>query len=122
MYSQIDEITSTYLNIPREQSSSCSQASNIDNIPFRDLGDNTFLIYVPEYRNVASGSHTATPTHMTVTLNDVAYDISFSDPPSSTNYFDLLRNHMYIYDISISNLSYAVMDWSTYTSGDINFN
>jgi hypothetical protein len=127
--SETTPITNTQMSIPGQQTSVNRfnpYTSNLTkDIPFKSLGDNTYVLYVPEYQNT-SNSYGAVPTFFTLTSDGKEFQVDFVDydQTGSTDAFNLLRNHMYIYDIEVTKyatLKYVVQKWDTYTSPTITF-
>lgn len=106
------------LNIPGKTSSRYNKGrQTLTNLPFKDLGDNRFLIYIPGYDNVNDGA-----SALTIRMADCNKDhtVSFTDNGTA---FNLMRNYMYVYDVYLdrSQLNYVVTACDDYTSADIAF-
>jgi hypothetical protein len=109
-----------------------------DNIPFKKIEiDNkeAYMLYMPEYMNVACKSNWQTglmPTeHTRIKINfeddTTDYYINFKKEQDSDDYFSILRNHMYIFTVRYYSesdqfdLSYQVEDMPSYTAPTITF-
>lgn len=128
----IDPTVKDALNVPRVFSPSTYydgyQQTNplrrIENLPFKKLEGNKFLIYIPSYNNLTLSNISDTKVNfMTLKLKDVEgeYKLEFKD--DSGNLFNLCRNYMYIYDVHTYKMpEYVVTAINSYSAADINFN
>jgi hypothetical protein len=106
------------LLIPREHDGTIAAPTVYQDIPFNKIDDNTYAIYVPEYRNVSSSN--ASSITLKYLNND--YILEFKDYSNDTA-FNLIRNTIYIYEIVNAGLefNYVVEPWAEYKAGDISF-
>lgn len=107
------------LNIPGKTSSRYNKGKKtLTNLPFRNMGNNIFVIYIPGYDNVNDGASAIT---LRMAGRDKDYTLNFTDDAGNT--FNLCRNYMYVYDVFIdrSQLRYTVTAVDDYRSADIIF-
>ncbi len=108
MYKTTAQPTDANINIPDERAHSLISHSPaiIENLAFREVENDHFVIYVPEYRNVSTADVTATPAKITLTVNGIPRELEFKDyaaPDGSTQEpFNILRNHRYVYKVAAS--------------------
>jgi hypothetical protein len=106
-----------------------------ENLPFQEYtnskGEKMFVAYIPAYNNKLTHTNIpAVPSQILVTIKGLDYPIEFQTQDSEGNYdgvyYDLWRNHMYIYDITKAildtRLLYVVTKFDEYTASDITFN
>jgi hypothetical protein len=104
-------------------------------LPFQEYtnskGEKMFVAYIPAYNNKLTHTNIpAVPSQILVTIKGLDYPIEFQTQDSEGNYdgvyYDLWRNHMYIYDITKAildtRLLYVVTKFDEYTASDITFN
>jgi hypothetical protein len=111
------------------------------NLPFQEYtnsdGKKIYVVYILPYNNALEGKSRNTntpdapvPSQINVTIKGLDYPIEFQtqdkDGVYDGVYYDLWRNHMYIYDITKANLEtkllYVVTKFDEYTASDITFN
>jgi hypothetical protein len=111
------------------------------NLPFQEYtnsdGKKIYVVYIPPYNNLLKGNarnnntpDSPVPSQILVTIKGLDYPIEFQTQDSEGNYdgvyYDLWRNHMYIYDITKAildtRLLYVVTKFDEYTASDITFN
>jgi len=119
----------------------------VTDVPFRQVNDSTYVIYVPEYFNNMPpntwgydliNKKTITPTRIALTFSyktkkdgeEVTVDdptiryVDFKKNQDDLEYFSILRNHMYIFTVRYyvdSALFYQIEDMPSFTADTITF-
>ena len=88
-----------------------SESTNAASIPFKQVGEGRFVIYVPEYSNVDGGAKRTDASNISVKFaeSDKTYAVDFKYYSSALggssigDWFDLRRNYYYRFLINKSN-------------------
>jgi hypothetical protein len=128
----IDPTEKNALNVPRVFSPSTYndgyQQTNplrrIENLPFKKLEGNKFLIYIPSYNNLPLDNISDTKVNfMTLKMKGLETVDTLEFKDDSGKRFNLCRNYMYIYDVHTYKMpEYVVTAINSYSAADINFN
>jgi hypothetical protein len=128
----IDPTEKNALNVPRVFSPSTYndgyQQTNplrrIENLPFKKLEGNKFLIYIPSYNNLPLDNISDTKVNfMTLKMKGLEKVDTLEFKDDSGKRFNLCRNYMYIYDVHTYKMpEYVVTAINSYSAADINFN
>jgi hypothetical protein len=124
-----------YISIPYEHHGTKTEYPLASDLPFTQVSDTDYVIYVPEMRQVGesldgSGATKKVTTNISLKFNDIAYNIYFKEydedgEPIDDTEFNILRNHIYRYTVEPAPtkiaIKYVVEPWTEQTAGDINF-
>jgi hypothetical protein len=119
------------MNIPRTGSPSTyvsglndeNPLGRIENLPFKKLEDNKFVIYIPSYNNLATKNTDCKVSYMTLKMKGLEKVDTLEFKDDSGKRFNLCRNYMYIYDVHTYKMpEYVVTAINSYSAADINFN
>jgi hypothetical protein len=95
----------------------------IENLPFKKLEDNKFVIYIPSYNNLATKNTDCKVSYMTLKMKGLEKVDTLEFKDDSGKRFNLCRNYMYIYDVHTYKMpEYVVTAINSYSAADINFN
>jgi hypothetical protein len=105
-----------------------------DNIPFKKIEiDNkeAYMLYMPEYMNVACTSTWQKNLFSEITRIQLNFEddtrnyyIDFKEDQDGDDYFSILRNHMYVFTVRYYTeeaLNYYVENFDNFTAGKITF-
>lgn len=108
-----------------------SKCELINDLPLKRINAHEFVAYVPEYEinhKYPDGVTFATPApELDISAYGTKYVVEFKDYENGVatgNAFNILRNHIYEYHVSITNqtvISYVVKKWDEYNSDTIEF-
>lgn len=129
--------TITIANVPRRETSRYGTGYNglnplsiTTDLPFKNYGNNVFVIYIPPYINTSKVTAAGTlpyaddscTNYITLKMVDRenTYTINFTEYGSA---YDLYRNYMYIYDVGFDHLQlkYSVEAIDNFFPANISF-